>query len=677
MHPPSTPSPGHIRRLALVLMTAAAVFQQSLLSQVPSPGRVQQAPPSAPPFEVSVPQSGSGSGRKPLGITPYSIGQPTDEEQLYLEYLNRMRSNPAAEGQRMAATTDPDVLSSYEFFGVDLALMQSEFATNPPVPPMAMNAQLLAAARWHSGDMFTNQYQGHFQTNSSIVMDPGARIATNGYKASTYGENVYSYAYSVLYGHAGFAVDWGPGSGGMQTPAGHRQNMLSASYREVGIGVVDGVNGTVGPQLVTQDFGTQTGSSAFISGVVYFDLNGNGFYDIGEGIGGVKVNTPGSAYFAVTADSGGYALPVTSNATYNLTFTASSLSNQAPARVSNLQNTKLDYSPAYSPPVISGPNPAVLGQSNLYTFTPIPAASAYQLQQAQLFPYDLGEGAENGSGNVNIASSPGYSVVSTDRAASGSHSFNLVHASAVDQSLTLSPSLLVSAGSQLSFAKYLGYGFSNEVAEAQVSLDGGQKWQTVWSQPGNDGNTSVDSAFVAEIVPLGAYAGQILQVRFVYAYNNGFYYSQGSDIGVYFDDIAVSNAQQLGGATTNSLAAGLSFYFTPATSSDYLLAVRAQNNSRLLPWGPASVVAVNASTALPGIVILGAPIISGAQVQVDFSVTNFRPGMTFQLQRASDLTGSWSQDASASLQTVVPNSQFRFTTSLGGGPMTFFRIQGN
>ena len=378
MHDISSSAPLPARRAALILILLVSSVQAALAAPAPVPGPFPQAPPPGPPVEVRVPSSSPVARPKPLGVTPYSIGQPTDEEQLYLEYLNRMRANPTAEGQRLASTTDADVLSAYAQFDVDLGLMQSEFATNPPVPPVAMNAQLLSAARWHSGDMFTNQYQGHFQTNGSVVMNPGDRIATNGYKWSTYGENVYSYAESVFHGHAGFAVDWGPGgAGGMQSPTGHRNNMLSASYGEVGIGVVNGVKGTVGPQLVTQDFATQQGSPAFISGVVYFDLNGNGFYDVGEGIGGVMVNTPGSPYFAITADSGGYAMPVSSNATYAVTFTASSLSNQASARIANLQNIKLDYSPAYTPPLITGPNPALLGGSNIYTFTPVPAATAY------------------------------------------------------------------------------------------------------------------------------------------------------------------------------------------------------------------------------------------------------------------------------------------------------------
>src|SRR2546429_7504208 len=118
-------------------------------------GPVPQAPPPASPPEVRAPAPTRPSPR-PQGPTLYSIGDPTDEEQLYLEYLNRSRADPPAEGVRLANTTDPDVLSAYTYFGVNLTLMQNEFATNPPVPPLAFNSRLIDAARWHSGDMFTN-----------------------------------------------------------------------------------------------------------------------------------------------------------------------------------------------------------------------------------------------------------------------------------------------------------------------------------------------------------------------------------------------------------------------------------------------------------------------------------------------------------------------------------------
>lgn len=662
--------------LVWFLLPAWLVGSAASAQPVAVSGPRPQAPPPALPVQ-RLPAS-PGAPPQPLGATPYSIGQPTDQEQLYLEYLNRMRANPTAEGQRLASTTDPSVLAVYASFNVDLNLLQAEFATNPPVPPLALNAELINAARWHSGDMFTNQYQGHYQTNGTTVLSPGDRIAAMGYNATAYGENVYAYADSVFYGHAGFAVDWGgPGGGtigGMQNPPGHRDNMLSPLYREVGVGVVDGSNGTVGPQLVTQDFGVQPSSPAFITGVVYFDLNGSGFYDLGEGIGGVTVNTPGSTYFAVTADSGGYAIPVTANGNYTLTFTGPGLSNQTVVAISGMQNAKVDYSPAYSPPTISGPNPAGLNQNNTYTISPVAGATGYQWLAGVLGSYTLVEGAENGLGNVTAVTSSGYSVISTDYAASGTHSFHLEHVSPVDQSITLNASLLLSAGSQLTFAEMLTYAFSNEVAEAQVSTDG-KTWQTVWTEAGNDGSSSVDSAFVTQSVSLGAYAGEPVQIRFVYGYNSGYYFNTGM-VGLYVDNIGVSNARQLSSATTNTVNSGNSFTFSPAAQTNYLLAARAQINSRLLPWGPAFPLSVATAVSPPTIQLLTAPTISGTQVQLDFTVNNYRSGMAFQVYQSNTLPGIWVKNAGATLQTIVPNSHFRFTISTGGAPSLFFQIRG-
>jgi hypothetical protein len=588
-----------------------------------------------------------------------------------------MRSNPTAEGQRLATTTDPSLISAYGDFSVDLSLMQSAFATNPPVPPLAMNAQLLSAARWHSGDMFTNQYQGHSQTNGAIILSPGDRVITNGYKPSVAGENVFSYASSVFQGHAAFAVDWGFGPGGMQTPPGHRNNMFSPGFREVGIGVVDGVNGSVGPQIVTQDFGAQFSGVPLITGVVYFDLNGNSFYDIGEGIGGVTVNTPGSIFFTVTADSGGYALPVPADGNYTLTFTSSGLSNQVVAAVSGGRNTKVDYRPAYTPPIISGPNPAALNQNNTYTFSGVAAATAYQWMNAQLTPYTLVEGGENGLTDVRVSVSSGYEVVTTEFAATGTHSFNLTHPDPVDQSIELNALLLVGANSVLTFADRLGFALSNEVAQAQISADGGTTWQTLWSEAGNEGDNVVDAAFLNRSIPLTAYVGQTVQIRFVYAYSGGLHFTSGQEVGLYLDEIAVSNAQQLGVIVIAAADSGRSFNFTPASTGNYLLAARAQINSRILPWGPSFLATVGSVTAEPVIQFVQQPVLSGGQIQIDFTVANYRSGMMFQLFHSGDLSSGWTQDAAATVQTLVANSKFRFTTPETAGGSQFFRIGGN
>src|SRR6266404_7855890 len=267
--------------------------------------RAQVAPPPAPPVISSAPFSIEPTESTTTQL--YSIGEPTNEEQYYLELINRARANPTAEGIRLATTTDPNVLAAYSAFGVNLVLMQSQFALIPPAPPLSMNGTLLTAARAHSQNMLQNNYQGHSGPDGSLTTR--LQNYTSNANGWSIGENVYAYSKSVWYGHAGFEVDWG-GSvapGGMQLPPGHRENIHSTTFREVGIGVVLGSNGGsggVGPQLVTQDFGATGGLLPFVTGVVYRDLNQNGFYDPGEGLGGVTVTVSNTNSYAVTASSG-------------------------------------------------------------------------------------------------------------------------------------------------------------------------------------------------------------------------------------------------------------------------------------------------------------------------------------------------------------------------------------
>lgn len=356
--------------------------------------------------------------------TLYSIGQPTDEEQLYLEYINRSRANPTAEGVRLASATDPDVLAGYAYFGVNLTMMTNQFATNPPVPPLAFNSKLIDAARWHSGDMFTNMYQSHGQTNGSVARDPGQRMNYKGYTWSTWGENIHSYAKNVAYGHTALNVDWGLEPGGMNNPPGYRNNIHNGNFREIGIGVFNGVNGSVGPQLVTQDIATQPGARPFVTGVVYYDLDGDNSYGLGEGIGGVTVAVDNSPYYAISANSGGFSVLVTTNGNYTVVFSGAGFSsNTVILSITNQRNAKIDFVPVYSPPFISGPAPAILNYSNLYSFTVVGGATNYQWLQAQLWAYSAVEGAESGLTNVTVISSPGYSVQDTNVAASGNYSF--------------------------------------------------------------------------------------------------------------------------------------------------------------------------------------------------------------------------------------------------------------
>lgn len=295
----------------------------------------------------------------------HSIGDPTGLEQQNLEFINRARASASAEAVRLRDTTAADVIGAMQFFNVDKALLIEQFATlAETVQPLAFNAKLLATARLHSRDMFENAFQGHVSSANPIPPNLAgdtltARLNRQGYAYQTAGENVYSYAKNTWHAHAGFNIDWGSGSGGsiggMQNPPGHRLSIHNGNYREIGIGIVEGSNGPVGPMLLTQNFGTSSdGNQPLITGVAWDDLNSNGFYDPGEGLSGIEVSLDGERFKAVTSTSGGYAVPVFRNGDFLVTFSSDNTPTfQKTVTVVDMLNVKLDYPQHELPPMIT------------------------------------------------------------------------------------------------------------------------------------------------------------------------------------------------------------------------------------------------------------------------------------------------------------------------------------
>ena len=247
----------------------------------------------------------------------YDFGAPTTDEVQMLATINRARANPAAEGARLAATEVPSVVNAYRFFNVDLAKMRGDFASYPARPPLAWNKALITSAYNQSYYQISIRAQTHDrppgQTFAGSFQDAGY-TPFNGIA-----ENVYAYSRSVWHGHAGLNVDWGGPDNdgdGMQDQLGHRKTLMDLEakpqlYREIGIAVVPETDPSteLGPLVITQNFGFRIGTS-YLTGTVYNDLNGNGEYDPGEGLGGVTVMPGAGTYYAVTAASGGYAIPL-------------------------------------------------------------------------------------------------------------------------------------------------------------------------------------------------------------------------------------------------------------------------------------------------------------------------------------------------------------------------------
>lgn len=634
-----------------------------------------QAPPEAPPIRAWAERAGSSRASvHSSGSVLYSIGDPTDEEQLHLEYLNRSRAAPAAEGTRLGETTDARVLAAYDYFGVDVALMESQFAAIPAVPPLAMNALLTAAARAHSLDMYRNNFQSHTGSNGSST---GERIAAQGYDLTVYGENVFAYAESVFQGYAGFNVDWGPGTGGMQTPPGHRLNIHSANFREIGVGVVLGTNGSVGPQLVTQDFATRRSATPLLTGVAYYDLNGNLFYDPGEGIGGVRVAVAGNPYYAITAASGGYAVPVPGDGSYTMTFSGSGFAaTQRSVTVSGGENVKVDFTPAYVPPAVSGPVIASIQHGSIYSISTVAGATQYDWEQRHLRLLAGPEGGENGLTDFVASTTSGYGVLVTSPRASGSYGFHLAHPTPpCDQTLEYRRVLVPGSNGTVRFQSRLGTATTDQAATVQVSVDGGATWEEVYRQAG--AGQPGETGFQLRTVSLAAFAGNPVQLRFNYAFVSGNYYpGTGSSTGWFFDDIQFAGVEELLQTQVSTVPSGNTFVFAPTVLGAYELRARAKLVRPTLDWGPTFRLAV-ADLPAVSVQILGGLAVRGTNAQFGFALTNGRSGLEFKVFRASRAEGPWQADDTATIQTLQADVQFRVTSSLSASGPTFFRVRAN
>ena len=90
-----------------------------------------------------------------------------------------------------------------------------------------VNELLTKAAAAHANDMACNKLFVHTGSNGST---PTTRVAASGYAASSATENVYG-SYPPLSGQG--AVDWWKND---KTDIRHNQNLLSATYTEIGVG---------------------------------------------------------------------------------------------------------------------------------------------------------------------------------------------------------------------------------------------------------------------------------------------------------------------------------------------------------------------------------------------------------------------------------------------------------
>jgi PKD repeat protein len=330
---------------------------------------------------------------------------PTDEEQFGIYELNRARHDPEAYGDRI---------------GLDLSGVS-------PQPPLAVNRNLTASARFHCDEMADNDYFGHVSDvtgdgPNQMAVDHGYDVFGSGLDADwgtanhiesiAYGLNMiptFEDAIEML------IIDEGVAS------LGHRIHLLAMSsffqdHREVGCGRA-GAGFRDYYAIHTSNVST---SDRFLTGVVYTDANKNGRYDLGEGLGGVTVSTGGA--HAVTMDAGGYSLPV-SNGSYTVSCSGGDFLGLAFAAVEvSGSNVEVDFRSGYMAGDVDFVlSPALAPQAEIDASAtsgdaPLTVAfSGWSDEPLAVLTWDFGDGDRySGSDVAHVFDEPGvYPVVLT------------------------------------------------------------------------------------------------------------------------------------------------------------------------------------------------------------------------------------------------------------------------
>ncbi len=217
--------------------------------------------------------------------------EPTADETLGLEWVNRFRADPAGEGALLMEREFP----REAFAGFDREMYLAEIAELEPAPPVFFHTRLIAAARNHANYTVlnsANKEYGHREIDGHAGFTGEwafQRAAAAGYpkEHGRVGESTVAYCRGGIYGnHWGNIVDDGPGGeGGMQKGRGHRALTINPRYREFGMGNVIRKDGR---QDLAQVYGEGSGAR-LIGGVAFLDLDGDGFYDVGEGVGQMTI----------------------------------------------------------------------------------------------------------------------------------------------------------------------------------------------------------------------------------------------------------------------------------------------------------------------------------------------------------------------------------------------------
>ncbi|GIW98278.1 MAG: hypothetical protein KatS3mg111_1611 [Pirellulaceae bacterium] len=243
---------------------------------------------------------------------------PTAEQWELFQLVNRLRTDPAGEFDRLFTSASPlvardaSIQPDIDFAGVDGNLLRSELAALTPVPPLAWSPETASVAQAHNQQMIAAGAQFHSASMArrQALLDAGVNLRfANGELISS--ENVYGYGRSVFHTYAAYVVDWQAGQpGGMQPDRPHRRSIMQAVYDQIGHDLTRITATNFGPWVNTQVLVNIESPPAYVVGSVFEDGNASLWYEAGEGLAGVLLEffNGTDTFTTITNAAGAYQL---------------------------------------------------------------------------------------------------------------------------------------------------------------------------------------------------------------------------------------------------------------------------------------------------------------------------------------------------------------------------------
>lgn len=253
--------------------------------------------------------------------------------------------------------------------------------------------------------------------------------------------------------------------------------------------------------------------------------------------------------------------------------------------------------------------PSLTGESYSVTGISGDGADCYEVEVSSVEAGTWTEGAESspaplvidGTGSAYDLATNLSPAFGAPGARSGTKAFHLAFPEFADQSFEIDRDILPGPTSKLHFWNHFRFAVSGtNRLRAELSTDGGGSWTELWSRSAGALSTSGwDKSWQGVELDLAAYAGQVVRLRFVYAYVSSAVLDTGPNAGCYLDDISVSDGSYLPTGTVTDLGASTSFTLNATTAgaplvdgSTYFLRVRPIVGCKTFGWSdPVEVVA--------------------------------------------------------------------------------------